>query len=106
MSCNCGNILDLGCFDSCYSHNLGDLEATETGIHVYLVKVLGETFKLNVDLQATQAIYLDLTLFNEDADIIVSITNPDGSEFTYSQDEIEYNCFKLRSQIINLLGDE
>lgn len=99
MSCNCTNIYDIGCKNACEQHSIG-FQAVDTGVHTLKVKVLGETFTYYESLQATQNIYVDLTLFNEDADILIEVYDPNNEKMTFEVDNVEYDCIKLRSQIV------
>lgn len=97
MSTCCTNTYDLGCVNACGTITV--FAATQTGAHTLKWSSGG-----GPDVTDTQ-IYsaLNNITYTMDGSIlqvgytyILSITNPDGTEYTYTEDGTEYDCFKIK----------
>lgn len=103
MSRCCTNILELGCFSSCDTTTFESLITDETGEHTIEVTALGENFNLVTNYESGDAISLNLTYFNENAYLLFKVKKPSGEYLTLTQGDIEYDCFRVKTQIVNEL---
>ena len=99
MSC-CTNIYNLGCFNHCDTIEFVDLTAAETGVFTFNVKFAGQTFTLEQTIDLGDPLTLPLSNFNENAQLIVSITDPSGTAVTTEIDGTTYDCFQIDTKIV------
>jgi len=99
MSC-CTNVYNLGCFNHCDTIEFVDLVASETGVYTFNVKFAGQTFTLEQTIEIGDPLTLPLSNFNENAQIIVTITEPSGTAVTATIDDVIYDCFQIDTKIV------
>jgi len=91
--CNCGNVLDMGCYASCDNIEL-DLP-TEEGTVVVSTDFNGSTVELRLEDQESAKVVIPSGSLNEDYTFILEIYQ--GTErITKEVDEVTYNCFQIK----------
>lgn len=97
MAC-CTCTYNLGCFDSCDVITL-PFKFTQDGTY----KIQFETqfrFKTSIEGIIGEDMELDLSVFPENTTIDLKIFNPDGTRYTYTNESITYDCFRIKSEFI------
>ena len=88
---------DLGC----YSHK-GDITfpiiADTDGTHLMNYENKGNNFT-NYNLAVNGSGFSVTNIFNEDSTVLMQITKPDGSLFTFTESTIEYDTFYFTTKI-------
>jgi hypothetical protein len=93
----CNHILDFGCFDSCNVVYFDLLVADENGNYRFEINVLDEGFNITHFLTVGDRLYIDLTLFNENAYITFKVWHPNGYYIEVFSNDTLYDCFRIKS---------
>ena len=96
------NITILGAYNlGCYSHK-GDITfsilADVDGTHLMNYKNKGNYFT-NYNLGVNGSGFSVTNIFNEDSTVLMQITKPDGTLFTYTENGTTYDTFYFKTQI-------
>jgi hypothetical protein len=98
-TCNsCETHFNIGCFGHCEVIET-EFVATETGEHIIMFNFLGAVRPIVIDLEIGDPINIPVGSFNEDSEQFFTIQMPSGDDFTYTADETEYACFKVKTRI-------
>lgn len=94
----CTNIYDIGCVYPCLEVEL-PLEALEEGDHRVLIEYRGTTHEyIQTVVYAGENIRIPYYFLNENYEHIVNVIDPNGDEMIYVDADVEYDCFKIRTQ--------
>tara|TARA_R110002126_G_scaffold287993_1_gene441165 strand:+ start:9764 stop:10105 length:342 start_codon:yes stop_codon:yes gene_type:complete len=96
------NITILGAYNlGCYSHK-GDITfpilADVDGTHLMNYKNKGNYFT-NYNLGVNGSGFSVTNIFNEDSTVLMKVTKPDGTLFTYTESGTTYDTFYFQTKI-------
>lgn len=95
MDCNCENILDLGCTDSCNSFEMPFSSAEEITL---FTEFNGNVVSKAIEINTSGNIVIDPSFLNADYTYNFHFVNSEGERVTYEVDGTVYDCFKIKIQ--------
>ncbi len=81
MACNCNNVIDLGCFNSCDNINTG-INALESGTYKIYIDFLGAKMVDEQNLLIGNEIVINKVL-NENHEYQMQVVSPSGVQTCY-----------------------
>jgi len=95
MSCtNCTNVFDFGCIPHCEGLFIGQ-NATETGTWTLHTNFNGTSVIQEFEVVDGEEIELPMSGLNESYEFSIQIKDSEGTVFTFTIEDIEYNCVKI-----------
>lgn len=97
MTC-CDNTYKLGCFNHCSTIKFGTADATKTLTGIFTFA--GSSYPLAIPIVTGQQYSIPLSGLNENAEYTLKLYNSDGTIYTITINDVEYDCFSLKTMVV------